>query len=172
MSTEMQEMEPQEMGGTKPEPQHEWLQKLVGEWTTETVMNMGPDQEPMTSTGTESVKSLGGLWAMGEGKGKMPDGNEATTYYALGWDVTFKEYRGCFFGSMTSHLWKYAGELSADGKTMTLNCEGPSFTRDGETANYRDVIEIIDDNYRTLTSWGESDDGQWQKYMTMHVRRK
>ena len=171
MSTDTQEIETQPESGTKPEPQHEWLQQLVGEWKTETEMAMGPGEPIQTFHGTESVKSLGGLWAMGEGKGPMPDGSEATTYYAIGWDVTLKEYRGCYFGSMSSHLWKYEGEMSEDQKTLTLNCVGPSFTKDGEMANYRDVIEIIDENYRTLTGHCEDDNGEWQQLMKMHIRR-
>jgi hypothetical protein len=82
----------------------------------------------------------------------------------LGFDVTFKEYRGFWLASMSSHLWKYTGELSADRKTMTLNCVGPNMMGEGE-ANYRDVIEIIDENHRNLTSYGEQEDGSWQQFM-------
>jgi len=162
MSAETQE--PVEMG-TKPIKEHEWLQQLVGEWRTETKMTMGPDQPEMTSRGTESVKSLGGLWAYTEGQGQMPDGASINYYSALGYDVSFKEYRGCWFASVSSHLWKQVGTLSGDGKTMTLNCAGPNMTKDGETANYRDVIELIDENHRTMTSYGEDEKGEWQQFM-------
>lgn len=156
---------------TKPVPEHAWLQKLVGKWNTETEMIMGPDKPPAMTTGTEVVTSLGGLWAFAEGNSPMPNGEAMEYKVALGYDVSFKEYRGCWFASATSHLWKYTGELSADGKTMTLNCVGPSMVKDGETANYRDVIEIVDDNHRTMTSYGEDDDGKWQKFMTVRYTR-
>ncbi len=165
---ETQEME---MMGTKPVEEHAWLQKLVGEWTLETEMMMGPGGEKAKSQGTESVKSLGGLWAFGEGKCAMPDGSEMLSYNALGYDVSFKEYRACWFANMSSHLWKSAGELSADGKTMTLNCVGPDMVNDGKTANYRDVLELIDDNHRTLTSYGQQEDGSWQEFMKSHYTR-
>jgi hypothetical protein len=168
MST--QEQEPMEMG-TKPVPEHEWLQKLVGEWRVETVMSMGPDQPKQTSQGTESVKSLGGLWAHGEGHAAMPDGTPMTYYSALGYDVSFKEYRGCWFASASSHLWKQTGELSADGRTMTLNCVGPDMVKDGETANYRDVIELLDENHRTMTSYGQDEKGEWQEFMKASYTR-
>ena len=168
MSTQTQE--PVEMG-TKPVQEHQWLQKLVGEWRVETKMMMGPDQPRHKSESTESVKSVGGLWIVGEGTATMPDGTPMTDYLVLGYDVSYKEYRGCWFASMSSHLWKYAGELSADGKVMTLNCVGPSFTKDGETANYRYVIEIIDEDHRTLTSSGQDDNGEWQEYMTASYTR-
>jgi hypothetical protein len=157
---------------TRPVPEHDWLQKLVGEWRVESEMTMAPGQPKQKSTGTESVKSLGGLWASGEGKATMPDGTTAMTYCtALGYDVSFKEYRGCWFASMSSHLWKQTGELSADGRVMTLHCVGPHMTRDGETANYRDVIEILDEDHRTLTSYGQDDDGEWHEFMKAHYTR-
>ena len=165
-----QTQEPVEMG-TKPVQEHQWLQKLVGEWRVETDMMMGQDQPRHKSESTESVKSVGGLWVVGEGTATMPDGTPMTDYLVLGYDVSYREYRGCWFASMSSHLWKYAGELSADGKVMTLNCVGPSFTKDGETANYRYVIEIIDEDHRTLTSLGQDDNGEWQEYMTASYTR-
>ncbi|MBV6457864.1 MAG: hypothetical protein HONBIEJF_00984 [Fimbriimonadaceae bacterium] len=166
MSTETQEMPM----GTKPVSEHGWLKKLVGDWRTESEMMM-PSGETQRATGTESVKSLGGLWAFGEGTGQMPDGSTMEYRTGLGYDVSFNEYRGFWLASMSSHLWKYVGELSADGRTMTLNCEGPHMEKDGETANYRDVIEIIDDNHRTLTSYGQDDDGNWQQFMKAHYTR-
>jgi hypothetical protein len=132
---------------------------------------MGPEAEPMRATGNETVTSLGGLWAFGEGKGEMPDGSAMEYRSGLGYDVSFKEYRGFWLASMSSHLWKYTGELSADGKKMTLNCKGPHMEKDGETANYRDVIEIIDDNTRTLTSSGQGDDGNWNEFMKVRYTR-
>lgn len=168
MSTETQEMP--EMG-TKPIAEHAWLQQLVGEWKVETEMYMGPGQPPMSSAGTESCKSVGGLWAFAEGKGKMPDGSGFDMYWTLGYDVSFKEYRGCWFGSMSSHLWKYVGTLSADGKTMTLDCEGPDMVHDGKTAPYRDVLEIVDANHRTLTSYGKDENGEWQRFMKASFTR-
>ncbi|HLV80923.1 MAG TPA: DUF1579 domain-containing protein [Chthonomonadaceae bacterium] len=168
MSTQTQE--PVEMA-TRPVQEHQWLQQLVGEWRVETEMMAGPGQPKQKSVGSESVRSLGGLWAFAEGKATMPDGTPMTYYNALGYDVSFKEYRGCWFASVSSHLWKQVGELSADGKVMTLNCVGPNMFKDGETANYRDVIEILDENHRTLTSYGQDENGEWQEFMKAHFTR-
>ena len=162
MSTDTQD--PMDMA-TDPVKEHEWLQNLVGEWRIESEMMMEPGAPKIKSQGTASVKSLGGLWAFSENKDTMPGGTEMTSYFALGYDISFKEYRGCWIMSASSHLWKYAGELSADKKTMTLNCEGPSMIKDGETALYRDVIELIDENHRTLTSYAQDEKGEWQEFM-------
>ncbi|HEY3781874.1 MAG TPA: DUF1579 domain-containing protein [Fimbriimonadaceae bacterium] len=168
MSTQTEEKQDETMG-TKPVEQHEWLKKLLGEWRTESEMVMS-EGKTMKSQGTEKVYSLGGLWAFGEGKAAMPDG-DFEYRVALGYDVSFKEYRGCMIMSASSHLWKQTGTLSADGKTMTLNCIGPNMVVDGETANYRDIIEIIDDNHRTLTSMFEDDKGVFQTMMKCHYTR-
>lgn len=162
MSTETTEQ--MEMG-TKPVKEHEWLQKLVGEWRVVSEFQMGPGGPLQQSEGRDTTKSVGGLWAFSQGIGHMPDGSEFSMFATLGYDVSFKEYRGCWFASMSSHLWQYIGTLSDDGKVMTLNCRGPHMEKDGETANYRDVIEILDDNHRTLTSYGQDDDGNWQQFM-------
>lgn len=155
---------------TKPLAEHEWLGNLIGTWKTSCEMMMG-EGEKMHSSGTEVVTSLGGLWAFGEGVATMPDGSEMQYKSALGFDVSFKEYRGCWFASASSHLWKQTGTLSADGKRMTLDCVGPDMMRDGETANYRDVIDLIDENTRTMTSFAEGEDGSWTEFMKVTFTR-
>jgi hypothetical protein len=48
----------------KPQKEHQWLQKLVGEWTYETEAVMEADQPTGQATGTETVRSLGELWVL------------------------------------------------------------------------------------------------------------
>lgn len=167
MSNEMEEMD---MSGTKPLPEHEWLKKMVGNWKTSSVMMM-PDGSSSNSTGRETVVDLGGLWAFGEGTAEMPGGGTMNYKSGLGYDVSFKEYRGFWIADMSSHLWKYTGTLSEDGRVMTLDCVGPHMVKDGETANYRDVHEIIDENNRTMTSFGQNDDGNWNEFMKVTLTR-
>lgn len=151
---------PQDMPGpTKPVEEHKWLENLVGAWKSEGEMMM-PDGTTSKETGTETVTSLGGLWAFAEGSGHMPDGSDFKSKFGLGYDVSFKEYRGFWIANASSHLWTYKGTLSEDGKKMTLDCVGPSMVNDGETANYRDVHEIIDNNTRTMTSFGQDQKGE------------
>ena len=157
--------------GTKPTSEHGWLGRLVGEWRVEYEMTMGPDQPTLKSAGTESVKSVGGLRAFSESRGAMPDGTPMTLFATLGYDVSFKEYRGCWFGLMSSHLWKPVGTLDQDGTRMTLDYEGPSMVEDGKTAPDRDVIEILDADRRTLTSYSEDEKGEWQRSMTSTATR-
>lgn len=60
------------MAMSEPRQEHQWLQRMVGEWVSEGEGVMGPDQPPMTWTGTESVRSIGGFWILAEGHGDPP----------------------------------------------------------------------------------------------------
>lgn len=162
--------EQQEQMGTQPVAEHEWLKKMVGTWNTEAVMMM-PDGGQATAKGRETVTLLGGLWAFAEGKSAMPDGSPMEYRAGLGYDVSFKEYRGFWLATMSSHLWKQTGTLSEDGQTMTMDCIGPDMMVDGKTANYREIIAFQDADHRTLTSMGQDEDGNWQEFMKMTLTR-
>ncbi|MBI4779774.1 MAG: DUF1579 domain-containing protein [Oscillatoriophycideae cyanobacterium NC_groundwater_1537_Pr4_S-0.65um_50_18] len=156
----------------QPQKEHQWLQKLVGEWTYETEVMMEPNQPPVKSTGTETVRSLGGLWFLAEGQGEMPCGGAATTLMTLGYDPQKQRYVGTWIGSMMTYLWQYDGELDAAATILTLNADGPAMTGEKKLGKYKDVIEFKSDDHRVLTSHMLGDDGQWQHFMTAHYRRK
>jgi hypothetical protein len=157
---------------TEPQKEHHWLQKLIGEWTSEAECEAGPDQPSSKTKGSEKVRSLGGMWVLCEGEGEMPGGGAATMLMTLGYDPQRKRYVGTWIGSMMTHLWVYDGWLDAAGKVLTLESEGPSFAGDGTMAKYRDIIEFISDDHRTLSSHVLGDDGNWRGFMTAHYRRK
>jgi hypothetical protein len=157
---------------TEPQQEHHWLQKLVGVWTSEAEAVTEPGQPPQKLKGSETVRSIGGLWTMAEGRGEMPGGGEAVMFMTLGYDTSRKRYVGTWIGSMMAYLWVYDGELSADGKTLTLSAEGPSMAGDGKLGKYRDVIELKSDDERTLSSYMLGDDGKWQHFMTATYRRQ
>lgn len=156
----------------QPQKEHQWLQKIVGEWTYEIEAMMEPDQPPAKSTGTETVRSLGGLWFLAEGQGEMPCGGAATTLMTLGYDPQKQRYVGTWFGSMMTYLWQYEGELDAGETALTLNSDGPAMTGEEKLGKYKDVIEFKSDDHRVLTSHMLRDDGQWQHFMTAHYWRK
>ena len=156
----------------EPQKEHQWLQKLVGEWTYETEAAMEPGKPPQKFTGTESVRSLGGLWMLCEGQGEMPGGGTATTLMTLGFDPAKKRFVGTFIGSMMTHMWVYEGGLDPTGMVLTLDTEGPSFTAEGKMAKYKDAIEIKSDDHRVLSSSFLGDDGKWHSFTTANYRRK
>lgn len=132
---------------------------------------MGPDQPPMKNAGRETVRSLGGLWTIGEGSGEVPGGGTCDSIMTLGYDAPTKRFVGTFIASVMTHLWTYSGTLSADGKVLTLDTEGPSFSGDGTMAKYQDIIEFLADDHRTLSSRVLGADGQWHPFMKAHYRR-
>jgi len=156
----------------EPQKEHEWLQQLVGEWEAEMTCSMGPDQPASTSKGTEAVRSLGGLWTLGEGQGQSPEGQQVTSVMTLGFDPAKGRFVGSFVASMMTMMWTYDGALSADGKSLVLDTEGPSMAGDGSMAKYQDVITFLSPDHRTLTSRALGPDGQWAEFMAAHYHRK
>jgi Protein of unknown function (DUF1579) len=155
----------------QPQKEHQWLDRFLGEWTYESEYSMGPDQPPSKSKGFEVVRSLGGLWTIGEGEGEMPDGGTGKTLMTLGYDPQSDRYIGTFIGSMMTHLWIYNGSLDATEKVLTLDTEGPNFSQSA-MAKYKDIIEFVSDDHRVLTSQILGDDGNWLQFMTAHYLRK
>lgn len=154
----------------EPQAEHRWLDRLVGDWTSEAQCVMEPGQPPATFSGRETARSLGGLWILAEGSGDMPGGGTMTSVLTLGYDPARRLYVGTFVASMMTHLWLYQGRL--DGNVLTLDTEGPDFSTGGETmARFQDIVEIVDDDTRTLTSRMQGADGQWQQVMAARYRR-
>jgi hypothetical protein len=77
-----------------PQKEHKWLERLVGEWTYEGEAPAEPGQAPSKFSGTERVRSLGGLWVLAEGEGEMPGVGRATTLMTLGYDPDQERYTG------------------------------------------------------------------------------
>jgi len=156
----------------KPEPQkeHEWLQKLVGEWTFEGEVTMEPGKGPEKFTGTETVRPLGDYWILIDCQSKMASGSE-TMAIVIGFDPQKKRFVGAYIASMMPQLWIYDGSLNADEKVLTLNTEGPDMTAEGKMTQFKDVMEIKGDDHRVLTSQMLDEDGKWRKMLTIHFRR-
>jgi hypothetical protein len=133
---------------------------------------MGPDAPPGKFTGTDSVRSLGGMWVVCEGQGEMPGGGVGKTIMSLGYDPEKKKYVGTFIGSMMANLWVYEGTVDAAGKALTLDTTGPNCAGGEGLVSYKDVIEFKSDDERTLTSHLRGEDGQWTAFMTATYRRK
>jgi hypothetical protein len=164
MTSETTQQDPTQ---AEPQAEHKWLQRLVGEWTYEGEAT-GPDGYTDKPNGTESVRSIGGLWVVAEGQGEM-GGTPSTSIMTLGFDTEKKKFVGTWLGSGMTNLWIYEGTLKGD--VLTLDCEGPAFDSPGKTAKYQDVIEMKSDDHRILTSRALVDGGKWQQFMETHYRR-
>lgn len=157
------------MKPAKPTAQHKWLQKLVGEWTYESEMPTEPGKPPLRCSGKESVRTLGGLWVLAEGRGEMPGGDEGRMLLTLGYDPAKKRFVGSWVGSMMANLWVYDGVLK--GNTLTLSTVGPDFTGKKKSARYRDTIKVLGRDRRVLMSSMPGKGGKWVTFMTAHYKR-
>lgn len=155
----------------EPQRQHRWLQRLVGDWVYETGSPAEPGKPAETLTGTETVRPIGDLWVAAEGTGQTPGGGEATSIMTLGYDPGRGRFVGTWIGSMMHYLWVYDGELDDADRVLTLHSVGPDFKEAGKTRDYRDVIEIEDDDHRLLIALIQDDDGEWQEMMRVRYRR-
>ncbi|QDU94904.1 DUF1579 domain-containing protein [Lignipirellula cremea] len=154
----------------EPLPEHQWLNRLVGSWRSEASAQMGPNEPPIKLEGTESFRSVGGVWFIGEGTGQMPGGDPTQTIMSLGYDGRQGRYVGTFLGSMMHEIWIYVGSLDAARQKLVLDTTGPNFEQDG-MAQYQDIIEFISDDHRTLSSQILDKEGVWQPFMTAHYYR-
>lgn len=152
----------------EPQEEHRWLQKLVGEWSWE-FDHEGPDGAPIHWTGTESVRSIGGVWVMMESVGHGPGGAPSTTIMTLGYDPARGKYVGSFIGSMMANLWVYEG--TRNGDRLELETEGPAFSGEGGTQKYVDTVELLSDDEHTLVSRVQEADGSWKQVMSLTYRR-
>lgn len=153
------------------EKQHQWLQKFVGEWTYETQARMGPNEPPTTFGGTETVRAIGGIWIVAEGRCQMPGGEMGTTLLTLGYDAQKERFVGTWLGSMMNYLWVYDGSLDAAGNALTLDTQGPNCMGGGKIATFKEVVELRPDGQRRFTSSMRGDDGTWATLMTATYQR-
>jgi hypothetical protein len=156
-----------------PEPQaeHAWLQKFVGEWEADIEMFKEPGQPPEKSTGTESVRPIGGFWILAEDKGVFMD-KPFTGILTLGYNPERKKYVATWVDSMVSHLWTYDGTVDATGNLLTLEAEGPCPMKGGALAKFRETVEFQGDDHRVFTSAMQAEDGSWATMMVIHYHRK
>ncbi len=156
----------------KPTEHHRLLERLVGDWLYVTSTGH-PDYDPddPAKCWTETFRSVGGLWMVGEGEGGMPDGSRATMIITLGYDPRLGHYVGSWVGSMMDKFWVYKGWIEDDGQTLVLEAEGPSMQDPERTELYRDVIHFIDDDTRTFSGSVRQPDGTFKTFMTSQAKR-
>jgi hypothetical protein len=152
-----------------PQDEHKWLERFVGEWTSEAECEM-PGQESMKCQGTQTARMLGGFWMLAEGSAEMM-GTTVRTLLTLGYDPAKQHYVGTWVDSCHNHLWQYKGTLDETGDVLTLETEGPNMMLDGKMTKYREIIDFKGDDHYVFTSSMQGEDGQWQTFMTSNFRR-
>jgi len=155
-------------GFPAPTPEHDWLTQLTGEWESTVESFMGPDQPSTTSTGTETVRSIGGFWIVAENNSSAM-GVSYTGVLTIGYDPEEEQFVGTWIDSMTSLLWHYEGSLDPARRVLTLHTEGPGMT--GEICQFRETIELKSADHKVFTSQMLQEDGEWFTMMKAEYRR-
>ncbi len=148
-----------------PSPEHRWLEHLVGEWEFDHEFSPGAGEPKVKLSGRERVRMMGDLWAVFEGGGPMPGGEEMSYVMLLGFDPKVNAFVGTWTGSPMAHMFVYEGVLDASQKVLPLNTTGPSFKDPTAMARYQDVIGLVGDGRRTLTSQLIDENGVWVPFM-------
>ena len=150
--------------------EHEWLQQLVGEWTWESD-STEPGKENRKQRGTETVRSLGGIWIVAAGRGDASDGSDSESIMTLGYSPQRSKYIGTFVASMMNDLWLYEGFIDQGSNALVLDTEGPSVADALRRGKYKDTIRIIDRDNRVMSSSYQGESGDWLEFMTLRYRR-
>lgn len=140
----MQEMMQRARRYIQPGEQHEWLERFLGEWETETRLRLpGQELEPDrgTSRGTWLIE---GRWLKLEGRGTLM-GQPFETFHILGYD-NFKQ------------SFVVAGVSSAD--TAMLTSEGDIDPRTGSLITYGTLDEYLTGEHDKMVkyAWRFPDD--------------
>ncbi len=156
----------------KPQKEHLWLQRFVGEWDFEGEAVTEPGQPQEHFEGTQRTRSIGGIWIVTESDSPMADSTPSSMIMTIGYDPQKQRFVGTMVASMMTHLWIYEGALEPGENALTLESEGPSMSAGGRIARFQDTAEFKDDDHFTLTSRMLGDDGQWHVTMIGEFRRR
>jgi hypothetical protein len=158
-----------EMPASRPE--HRWLEKFTGQWTSQAEAVLEPDAEPVKCKGTVTSRSIGGFWVVNEIRSEML-GMSVNGVQTIGYDPAAGQYVGTWIDSSNSLLWHYKGSVDATGKRITLEADGPNMMAEGKLTKFRDEYEFKSDNEILATSSMLGEDGKWMTFMTGKMVKK
>lgn len=109
------------MAGT-PGKMHEHMAKDVGVWQGKTTMWMAPGAEPTTTACTSTVSAMmDGRYTKVEHAGEMPGMGPYSGFGINGFDNVSGKFVSTWIDNHSTGIMAGTGELSADGKTKTIN---------------------------------------------------
>lgn len=128
---------------------HEWLAKSVGTWDVKGLYYIGPGQDPLDASGTETVEMMGPFWQRGELKIELFDSViEGITY--IGFDPVRQLFVSTWIDSANPYLYRYEG--SFDEATNLLSMVGANTDPStGKPATYRSLAGYDLPNERSLS---------------------
>ena len=158
-------------GAPGPGQEHEWLQRLAGEWEADLEVTAAPGQPPLKLKSTETTRPIGKLWILTQGETALPAMPFARAL-TLGYDTAKKKYVGTWVDSNSTYIGRYEGEMDAAGKTLTLAGEIPHPYDNVRLVKVREVIELKSPDEKVVTTSLQGDDGNWFTLVTVNAQRK
>jgi hypothetical protein len=166
----MDEQTQQMLKDMQPGPEHVRLQKLAGDWTTETTMEGMPQPVPKTA-GTEKISSsLGGRFLHEQGTGEMM-GMPMESFKVWGYNNGSHKYEATWTWTMSTSLLHMTGESKDGGKTIDWQAwfEGAG----GKREEFKCQHAFTDDDHFTVKMYGgKMPDGTPGPTMTSVYTRK
>ncbi len=148
--------------GKKHAEGFEVLKQFAGTWETSST-SVATDANPATtSKGTMTSKMLGSNWVVNDYKGET-GGQEFKANQTLRFDKTDGKFKGSWVDSFMTMEWELSG--SVDGNVLSMESEGPDFTRPGKTIGYRDIYEFKTAELIVTTSQSQDAAGEWKTFM-------
>jgi hypothetical protein len=157
-----------------PGKMHEMLAREAGTWTGKNTMWMGPDTEPMQAESTTTITAImGGRYTKAEVKGDMPGGMGPFEGFGIyGYDNVTQKFTASWIDSMSTGIAQGTGELSKDGKTLTITYKYTCPVTKKPTT-MREVHTRTGENTKTLEMWGiEPKSGKEFKMMKVELTKK
>lgn len=153
----------------QPQPEHELLKRLAGEWRFEK-RSAEADGAPAESlgTGTVSAELVGDFFVVGRWSGNVY-GADYVASQTLGYDIAQQKYTGSWIDSTMSYRWELSGTVDSASQELTIMASGPGPA--GGTCNFRERYQL--DSPDSITIVGEmQQDNEWVKFMTTHLTRQ
>jgi hypothetical protein len=149
----------------------EWLNRLVGEWSLDFATADSSEHPDFRAKGTENVRRIGAGIIM-ESVSTSTDGSASRSVTLICGDAEKERITGAVMSTAVDTIFNSVGEIAQDGRSLTLETEGPAMTAGRETDRYRDVFVIEDQRSRYTAAELLHDDGSWHEFMRTIYRRK
>lgn len=153
-----------------PSRQHQWLDRLVGTWSSKGEANCMPGQPAMQLSGIETVRSIGGFWAHTVIESDNPE-MPYTQLVTVGYDPDKEKYIATVVDSMSGYRWLAEGTVDDTGNKLTMETEGPFPFRDAPLSRFQDVTEFKSADHKVFTSSIQEEDGSWTILMKFEAKR-
>jgi hypothetical protein len=149
----------------KPTKEHEWLQKFVGQWKTQSKGVAAEGQPVIETQGTITSQMVGRFWVVNNIEATV-SGMAYKGVQTIGYDVKKKKYVGTWIDTMNGFMWQYTGSVEKNGTKLVLEAIGPDMMDPKKTSRYRDAYEFKSNNEVVVTSSMLGPDDKWVTFMT------